>query len=128
MKKLIALVLIAMLLLSGCQTNGGQSVAADATEPTAVYDWMAGESPVTPQRMGLKRMGTNNTDYAITPNGVYFMYDLRRMEDYSFHVFNCGHVMLDFVQVNFVHEVQNLLANPWLLGRMINFNISGKPK
>ena len=56
MKKLIALVLIAMLLLSGCQTNGGQSAAVDATEPTAVYDWMAGESPVTPQRMGLKRM------------------------------------------------------------------------
>ena len=85
MKKLIALVLIAMLLLTGCQTNGGQSAAADATEPTAVYDWMAGESPVTPQRMGLKRMGTNNTDYAIAPNGVYFIYDPRRMEDYSFH-------------------------------------------
>ena len=85
MKKMIALVLIAMLLLTGCQTNGGQSVAADATEPTAVYDWMAGESPVTPQRMGLKRMGTNNTDYAIAPNGVYFMYDPQRMEDYSFH-------------------------------------------
>ena len=85
MKKVIALVLIAMLLLTGCQTNGGQSAADDATEPTAAYDWMAGESPVTPQRMGLKRMGTNNTDYAIAPNGVYFMYDLRRMEDYSFH-------------------------------------------
>lgn len=85
MKKLIALVLIAMLFMTGCQTNGGQSAAADATEPTAVYDWMAGESPVTPQRMGLKRMGTNNTDYAIAPNGVYFMYDLQRMEDYSFH-------------------------------------------
>ena len=74
MKKMIALVLMAMLLLTGCQTNGEQSVAADATEPTATYDWMAGESIVTPQRMGLKRMGTNNTDYAIAPNGVYFMY------------------------------------------------------
>lgn len=78
MKKMIALVLIAMLLLTGCQTNGGQSVAVDATEPTAVYDWMAGESPVTPQRMGLKRAGTNNTDYAIAPNGVYFMYNTGR--------------------------------------------------
>ena len=75
MKKLIALVVIAMLLLTGCQTNGGQSAAVDAMEPTAVYDWMAGESPVTPQRMGLKRMGTNNTDYAIAPNGVYYMHD-----------------------------------------------------
>ena len=85
MKKVIVLVLIAMLLLTGCRTSVGQPAAVDATEPTAVYDWMAGESPVTPQRMGLKRMGTNNTDYAIAPNGVYFIYDLRRMEDYSFH-------------------------------------------
>ena len=72
MKKLNALVLIAMLLLSGCKTNGGQSVAADATEPTAVYDWMAGESPVTPQRMGLKRMGTNNTDYRTRQASCFF--------------------------------------------------------
>lgn len=43
-------------------------------------------------------------------------------EDCSVHVLNCGHVMLDFVQVNYVHEVQNLLANPWLVGRMIFFN------
>ena len=78
MKKMIALVLIAMLLLTGCQTNGEQSVAADATEPTADYNWMAGESHVTPERMGLKRAGTNNTDYAIAPNGVYFMYETGR--------------------------------------------------
>ena len=65
MKKLIALVLIAMLLLSGCQTNGGQGVVTDATDPTAVYDWMAGESPVMSQRMGIKRIGTQNTDYTI---------------------------------------------------------------
>ena len=78
MKKMIALVLITMLLFTGCQSNGGQSVAVDATEPTAIYEWMAGESPVTPERMGLKRVGTNNTDYAIAPNGVYFMYETRR--------------------------------------------------
>ena len=74
MKKIIVLVLITMLLLAGCQDNGGQSVAVDATDPTATYDWMAGESPVTPQRMGLKRAGTNNTDYAIAPNGIYYIY------------------------------------------------------
>ena len=74
MKKLIAMVLIAMLLLTGCQTNGGQSAAVDATEPTAVYDWMAGESPVMPQRMGIKRIGTQNTDYTISPNGLYYIY------------------------------------------------------
>ena len=74
MKKLIALGLIAMLLLSGCQTNGGQGVVTDATDPTAVYDWMAGESPVMSQRMGIKRIGTQNTDYTIAPNGVYYIY------------------------------------------------------
>ena len=74
MKKLIALVLIAMLLLSGCQTNGGQGVVTDATDPTAVYDWMAGESPVIPERIGLKRAGVNNADFAIAPNGVYYIY------------------------------------------------------
>ena len=74
MKRMIALVLIAMLLLSGCQTNGGQGVVTDATDPTAVYDWMAGESPVMSQRMGIKRIGTQNTDYTIAPNGVYYIY------------------------------------------------------
>lgn len=78
MKIMIALVLIAMLLLAGCQANGGQSVEVDATEPTATYDWMAGESPVMAQRMGLKRAGVNHADFAIAPNGVYFMYDTGR--------------------------------------------------
>ena len=78
MKKVIALALIAILLLTGCQTNGEQSVAPDATEPTSVYDWMAGESPVTPERMGLKRAGVNNADFAIAPNGVYYIYQQMR--------------------------------------------------
>ena len=62
MKKLIALVLVASLLMAGCQNSGGQSEVVDATKPAAVYDWMAGESPVMPQRMGIKRIGTQNTD------------------------------------------------------------------
>lgn len=78
MKKMIALLLLATLLLTGCQTNGEEIVAADATEPTAVYDWMAGESPVMAQRMGLKRAGVNHADFAIAPDGVYFMYDTGR--------------------------------------------------
>ena len=73
MKKLIALVLIAMVLLTGCQTNGGQSEVVDTKEPTATYEWMAGESLVPSQRMGLKRAGVNNADHSIAPNGVYFM-------------------------------------------------------
>lgn len=73
MKRLLALVLSAVFFLVGCQRNGGESVAADSTEPTAVYDWMAGESPVLNQRMGIIRAGVNNAGYAIAPNGVYFM-------------------------------------------------------
>ena len=44
MKKLIAMVLIAMLLLAGCQTSGGQSDVTNTAAPAAVYDWVAGES------------------------------------------------------------------------------------
>lgn len=75
MKKLIALLLMAMLLLTGCQNNGGESVAADATEPTAVYDWMAGESPVPSQRTGLYTQGITSVcnSFECTQNGVYFL-------------------------------------------------------
>ena len=67
MKKLIAMVLIAMLLLAGCQTSGGQSDVTNTAAPAAVYDWVAGESPVIPERIGLKRAGVNNADFAIAP-------------------------------------------------------------
>ncbi len=74
MKKLIAMVLIAMLLLAGCQTSGGQSDVTNTAAPAAVYDWVAGESPVIPERIGLKRAGVNNADFTIAPNGVYYIY------------------------------------------------------
>ena len=74
MKKMIALVLIAMLLLTGCGTNDLPEATTAPTEAQPQYDWMAGESPVPPQRMGIKRFGTQNTDYTIAPNGVYYIY------------------------------------------------------
>lgn len=77
-KKVIALALMAMLLLTGCQIRGRQSFANDATEPTVISEWMAGVSPVSAQRMGLKRAGVNHADYTIAPNGVYFIYDTGR--------------------------------------------------
>lgn len=73
-KKMIALVLITMLLLTSCKDkNGAQSVAVNDVEPTATYDWMAGESMVSTKRMGITRQGVNNSDHTVTPNGVYFM-------------------------------------------------------
>lgn len=72
---MIVLALIAMLLFTGCQRNSGQSVAADATEPTATYDWMDGESPVSSQRTGLFRAGLNMVDHEVTSDGVYFIYN-----------------------------------------------------
>ena len=80
-KKLIALLLLAMLLLTGCHSNSGQAESVDTTESQSAYDWIAGESPVANQRMGLKRAGVNNADYAIAPNGMYFMYDTGRVTE-----------------------------------------------
>jgi hypothetical protein len=73
-KKLIAIVLIAMLVLTGCQHGNVPSASVDAEEPTAVYDWMAGVSPVSPQRTGLFRAGLNVVDHEVTTSGVYFTY------------------------------------------------------
>lgn len=43
------------------------------TEPTTTYDWMAGESPVTVNRMGVVRGGVNGMDHAVGPSGTYFI-------------------------------------------------------
>lgn len=72
---LIALTLTAMLLCTGCQTNNEQFVSVDAIEPTAIYDWMDGESPVSPQRTGLFRSGLTMVDHEVTSAGVYFICD-----------------------------------------------------
>lgn len=93
MKKLIAMVLIAMLLLAGCQTSGGQSDVTNTAAPAAVYDWVAGESPVIPERIGLKRAGVNNADFTITPNGVYYIYKsmVQSGPDSYSYVLYCDH-------------------------------------
>lgn len=69
MKKMLALVLAAMLLLSGCSTEE----MPDATEGQIHYEWMTGESPVSPQRTGLFRAGLNMVDHEVTSGGVYFI-------------------------------------------------------
>ena len=73
MKKLIALVLVASLLMAGCQNSGGQAAAVDATKPAAVYDWMAGESPIPVRRSGLLRAGLNTVPFDVTNEGFYYI-------------------------------------------------------
>lgn len=73
MKKMIALVLVASLLMAGCQNSGGQSEVVDATKPAAVYDWMAGESPIPVRRSGLLRAGLNTVPFDVTNEGFYYI-------------------------------------------------------
>ena len=72
MKKLIVLILM-MLLLAGCATEE----LPNATEGQIQYDWMAGESPVSPRRTGLVRAGLNLTQHEVTNHGFYYLYSDR---------------------------------------------------
>ena len=74
MKKRFAL-LLCVFILAGCAAP-----AAETTEPAAVYDWMAGESPISDHRTGTTRMGLTNADSVVTANGTYF---LSLLDDFS---------------------------------------------
>ena len=77
MKKMIALLLMAMLLLTGCQVGGEQPGSNDATtaptEAQPQYDWMAGESPIAVRRSGLLRAGLNTVPFDVTNQGFYYI-------------------------------------------------------
>lgn len=74
MKKWFAAAITMLLIfVTGCSNVEEPPATVSATEPSLTYPWMAGESLVSPQRMGLKRAGVNNADHTIVPNGVYFM-------------------------------------------------------
>ncbi len=72
--RLVCILLILLLLLSGCHIDNAAKSEPDI-EPTATYDWMAGESPVPTKRIGVVRYGTNMTNHAISPDGIYFISD-----------------------------------------------------
>lgn len=74
-RKLFVIILVCFFILCGCHESEELDIENTATEQTESYDWVAGESPVVNQRMGLKRAGVNNADYTIAPNGVYFMHN-----------------------------------------------------
>ena len=63
--------LVLVLLLAGCQEE--VVTKPDDIEPTATYDWMAGESPVPNKRMGLLRAGLTTGLQTVSPNGIYFV-------------------------------------------------------
>lgn len=73
MKKLIALVLIAMLLLGGCGTNDLPDTTTAPTEAQPQYDWMAAESPIPVRRSGLLRAGLNTVPFDVTNDGFYYV-------------------------------------------------------
>ena len=73
MKKCIvlSLLLIMFAIMTGCGHQFAPQVIE--TEPTATYDWMAGESPVPNQRVGIFRSGVNvgSLYTSPSPTGVY---------------------------------------------------------
>ena len=77
MKKMIALLLMAMLLLAGCQFGGELPGSNDATtaptEAQPLYDWMAAESPIPVRRSGLLRAGLNTVPFDVTNEGFYYI-------------------------------------------------------
>lgn len=73
MKKLIALVLIAMLLLTGCGTNDLPVATTEPTEVQPKYDWMAAESPIPVRRTGLLRAGLGTVPFDATNDGFYYV-------------------------------------------------------
>lgn len=70
MKKRMLALFFVLFLLAGCQT-----AAPEETSQTVTYDWMAGESPVPQERLGIKQQGIYGLEnsYECTEDGVYFM-------------------------------------------------------
>lgn len=72
--RISALILAAALLLTACAAPE----PPDQADGQIQYDWMAGESPVSPLRTGIKRQGIYSLEnsFECTEHGVYFMYSL----------------------------------------------------
>ena len=73
---LISILIVLSLILPGCQQEVPMAdpvAVVEDVEPTATYDWMAGESPVPNKRIGTVRAGLAGADVAVSPTGVYFL-------------------------------------------------------
>ncbi len=79
-RNLLILILTIMLFLVGCSKDQADPIPGikpqdrgPDTEPTATYDWMAGECPFSNARVGKVRDGLNRVAQAVGPNGIYFI-------------------------------------------------------
>lgn len=80
-RSFLASLLVLAVLFGACQTERSRQaesgrIEQDRTpdvEPTASYDWEAGESPVAELRIGVVRAGFSGMKSAVSPTGVYFL-------------------------------------------------------
>lgn len=77
MKKLTVSIILLALLLAGCRQHQlpEETRSADQ-EPTITYDWAAETSPIPVKRIGTLRAGLDNTATAVSPTGVYYLYEI----------------------------------------------------
>ncbi len=111
--------LAACLFLSGCTgdtTNPVDIKPEDRgpdVEPTATYDWMAGESPVPTNRIGVERYGVNNSTSAVSPSGTYFLAGERAESSYIYYAdHGSDNVVLLCGRVDCTHENED--CNAWV--------------
>lgn len=84
-KRIIALAMVAAAFLSGCKNDPmPDSTVTEDVEPAAVYDWMAGVSPVPNERIGVVRAGFQGAMVAVSPTGVYFIPEIHNFDAQRF--------------------------------------------
>lgn len=85
-QRLLIVLLAVCLLLAGCQNE--IIYYTPDIEPSAAYDWMAGESPVPEKRIGLFRAGVADRCIAVGPKGLYFYDKPMQGDSYILYVDN----------------------------------------
>lgn len=90
-RKSVAPLLILALLLCGChkEESGRENRPLDV-EPTASYDWVAGESPVPVKRIGMLQRNASGVNVAVSDSGVYFIPENGQTETYIYYMDNAS--------------------------------------
>ena len=79
----LSLLAVIALLLAGCQQK--QTFDPSLAEPIGSYDWMAGESPVPNERVGVFRASVTNRSQAVSPQGTYFLVSTSTGDSYIWY-------------------------------------------